>query len=100
MSFDPTRAIDDETVWFPKGMFVDNRKHSRFSDADDAERAFIFNSSDIKALNRFLGTGRLLQTNRSDYLRSLGISPTDPLSTDLGKEIDSLVGTYTKVCVC
>ncbi|TGO26756.1 hypothetical protein BPAE_0053g00090 [Botrytis paeoniae] len=98
MSFDPSRPIDDEKVWFPKGMFVDNRTNSRFGfDASDDERAFIFNSSDMKALNRFLGTGRLLQTTRNDYLRSLGILTTDPLSTDLASEVDSLVTTYTKI---
>ncbi|KAB8293892.1 hypothetical protein EYC80_009368 [Monilinia laxa] len=98
MSFDPSRPIDDEKVWFPKGMFVDNRTNSRFaSDPDDDERAFVFNSSDMKALNRFLGTGRLLQTNRNDYLRSLGILTTDSLSMELGKEVDSLVVTYAQV---
>ncbi|CAD6449396.1 cf2bf657-6cf4-4c0e-a4aa-4d25ddde8687 [Sclerotinia trifoliorum] len=98
MSFDPSRPIDDEKVWFPKGMFVDNRTNSRFaSDPEDDDRAFIFNSSDMKALNRFLGTGRLLPTTRNDYLRSLGILTTDPLSLDLGKEVDSLVTTYTKI---
>ncbi|TGO09625.1 hypothetical protein BTUL_0159g00100 [Botrytis tulipae] len=98
MSFDPSRPIDDEKVWFPKGMFVDNRANSRFGfDAGDDERAFIFNSSDMKALNRFLGTGRLLPTTRNEYLRSLGILTTDPLSTDLANEVDSLVSTYTKI---
>ncbi|KAI9650599.1 hypothetical protein NHQ30_000617 [Ciborinia camelliae] len=99
MSFDPTKPIDNEEVWFPKGMFIDNRSNSKFGtfNADDDERAFIFNSSDMKALNRFLGTGRLLQTNRNDYLRSLGILTTDPLSTDLTREVDSLVETYTKI---
>ncbi|THV52656.1 hypothetical protein BGAL_0073g00310 [Botrytis galanthina] len=98
MSFDPSRPIDDEKVWFPKGMFVDNRANSRFDfDSGDDDRAFIFNSSDMKALNRFLATGRLLPTTRSDYLRSLGILTTDPLSTDLAKEVDSLVATYTKI---
>ncbi|ESZ95598.1 hypothetical protein SBOR_3994 [Sclerotinia borealis F-4128] len=98
MSFDPSRPIDDEKVWFPKGMFVDNRSNSRFAAVpDDDERAFVFNSSDMKALNRFLGTGRLLQTRRDDYLRSLGILATDPLSTDLANEIDDLMSTYTKV---
>ncbi|KAA8565607.1 hypothetical protein MFRU_006g01870 [Monilinia fructicola] len=98
MSFDPSRPIADETVWFPKGMFVDNRTNSRFAaDPNDDERAFVFNSSDMKALNRFLGTGRLLQTNRNDYLKSLGILTTDPLSTALGKEVDSLVVTYAQV---
>lgn len=98
MSFDPSRPIDDEKVWFPKGMFVDNRANSRFDfDSGDDERAFIFNSSDMKALNRFLATGRLLPTTRNDYLRSLGILTTDPLSTDLANEVDSLVATYTKV---
>ncbi|QSZ36130.1 hypothetical protein DSL72_007255 [Monilinia vaccinii-corymbosi] len=98
MSFDPSRPIDDEKVWFPKGMFVHNRTNSKFSaDPDDDERTFVFNSSDMKALNNFLGTGRLLQTNRNDYLRSLGILTTDPLSPELGGEVDSLVLTYAKV---
>ncbi|KAF7891948.1 hypothetical protein EAF00_008250 [Botryotinia globosa] len=98
MSFDPSRPIDDEKVWFPKGMFVDNRANSRFGfDSGDDERAFIFNSSDMKALNRFLGTGRLLPTTRNEYLRSLGILTTDPLSTDLANEVDSLVSTYAKI---
>ncbi|KAM3150676.1 hypothetical protein ABEW05_008977 [Botrytis cinerea] len=98
MSFDPSRPIDDEEVWFPKGMFVDNRTHSKFGfDAGDDERAFIFDSSDMKALNRFLGTGRLLPTTRNEYLRSLGILTSDPLSRDLTSEVDSLVVTYTKV---
>ncbi|KAM0186088.1 hypothetical protein ACHAPC_004788 [Botrytis cinerea] len=98
MSFDPSRPIDDEGVWFPKGMFVDNRTHSKFGfDAGDDERAFIFDSSDMKALNRFLGTGRLLPTTRNEYLRSLGILTSDPLSRDLTSEVDSLVVTYTKI---
>ncbi|PHH90288.1 hypothetical protein CDD83_4089 [Cordyceps sp. RAO-2017] len=52
----------------------------------------------MKALNRFLGTGRKLQTTREEYLRWLGIEDTaGEISADLGTELERLLGTYGSI---
>ncbi|KAG8426305.1 hypothetical protein J3459_008219 [Metarhizium acridum] len=99
--FDPRQPITDPSVFSPRGMYVDNRsgkKGAQDDDDDDDDKAFVFDASDMKALNRFLGTGRKLQTTRSEYLRWLGISDTPgEISAALGKELESLLKTYTSI---
>ncbi|KAG6035307.1 hypothetical protein E4U41_006149 [Claviceps citrina] len=100
--FDPRKPITDPSVFAPRGMYVDNRTSSKAGvyseDDDDTEKAFVFDASDMKALNRFLGTGRKLQTSRAEYLRWLGIQDTPgEISVDLGKELESLLKTYTSI---
>ncbi|KAG5982018.1 hypothetical protein E4U55_002408 [Claviceps digitariae] len=101
--FDPRQPITDPSVFSPRGMYVDNRssgsKMGTNADEDeDEEKAFVFNASDIQALNRFLGTGRLLETTRTGYLRWLGIEdkPGD-ISADLGRELEVLLGTHRAI---
>ncbi|KAG5928335.1 hypothetical protein E4U42_000832 [Claviceps africana] len=104
-TFDPRQPITDASVFCPRGMFVDNRNNSKRGksgifeeDGEDTEKAFILSSSDMKALNRFLGTGRLLQTTRAEYLRGLGIGDKPgEISAELGKELQLLVGTYGSI---
>lgn len=97
MVFDPTQPITDPEVFKPRGMYVDNRDPNN-PDEDDADKAFVFDSSDMKALNRFLGTGRQLRTTRSDYLRYLGIADVPgEISVNLGRELDILLRTYGSV---
>ncbi|KAK8920145.1 hypothetical protein VCV18_008980 [Metarhizium anisopliae] len=96
--FDPRQPITDPSVFSPRGMYVDNRKGNKGAQGDDDDdvKAFVFDASDMKALNRFLGTGRKLQTTRSEYLRWLGISDTPgEISAALGTELESLLKTYT-----
>ncbi|KID60981.1 hemeolysin E, partial [Metarhizium hybridum] len=98
--FDPRQPITDPSVFSPRGMYVDNRKGNKGAqgDDDDDDKAFVFNASDMKALNRFLGTGRKLQTTRSEYLRWLGITDTPgEISAALGTELESLLKTYTSI---
>ncbi|EFY95151.2 hemeolysin E [Metarhizium robertsii ARSEF 23] len=98
--FDPRQPITDPSVFSPRGMYVDNRSGNKGTqdDDDDDVKAFVFDASDMKALNRFLGTGRKLQTTRSEYLRWLGISDTPgEISAALGKELESLLKTYTSI---
>ncbi|KID85264.1 hemeolysin E [Metarhizium guizhouense ARSEF 977] len=97
--FDPKQPITDPSVFSPRGMYVDNRSGNKGTqDDDDDDKAFVFDASDMKALNRFLGTGRKLQTTRSEYLRWLGISDTPgEISTALGKELELLLTTYTSI---
>lgn len=100
--FDPRQPITDPSVFSPRGMYVDNRSANKGTQGDDDDdvKAFVFNASDMKALNRFLGTGRKLQTTRSEYLRWLGISDTPgEISAALGTELESLLKTYTSVCI-
>ncbi|KHN97468.1 hemeolysin E [Metarhizium album ARSEF 1941] len=99
-NFDPRQPITDPSVFSPRGMYVDNRGGAKGmrADEDDEDKAFVFDASDMKALNRFLGTGRKLQTTRSEYLRWLGITDTPgEISVDLGKELESLLGTYSSI---
>lgn len=99
-NFNPREPITDPSVFAPRGMYIDNRpgKKRLPGDDDDDDKAFIFDSSDMKALNRFLGTGRKLQTTRSEYLRWLGIvDKPGEVSPELGKEVDLLVGTNALV---
>ncbi|KAF5139237.1 hypothetical protein E5D57_003029 [Metarhizium anisopliae] len=96
--FDPRQPITDPSVFSPRGMYVDNRSGNKGAQGDDDDdvKAFVFDASDMKALNRFLGTGRKLQTTRSEYLRWLGISDTPgEISAALGTELESLLKTYT-----
>lgn len=83
-------------------MYVDNRRHNKGSLGKEVndEKSFVFDASDMKALNRFLGTGRRLPTTRAEYLRSLGIvdNPGE-VSKELGKEVETLVGTYSSVSI-
>ncbi|KID96014.1 hemeolysin E, partial [Metarhizium majus ARSEF 297] len=98
--FDPRQPITDPSVFSPRGMYVDNRSGNKGTQGDDDDdvKAFVFDASDMKALNRFLGTGRKLQTTRSEYLRWLGISDTPgEISAALGKELESLLKTYTSI---
>ncbi|KAH0496435.1 hypothetical protein TgHK011_003795 [Trichoderma gracile] len=101
--FDPTKPIDDETIWFPRGMLIDKRTQKlrpgphvpKFR--DDGEQIFILEKGQMHALCRFLWTGKLLPTDRTQYVRYLGIVDTSVISTEVWSEIDKLLGTYTKM---
>lgn len=103
--FDPTKPITDPTVFFPKGLYVDNRvpKYDEnygeyVYDKSDDTKAFVLQSSDMKSLNRFLITGRLLQTTRPEYLRMLGIRDTEGvISAALEEVLTDLLKTYGEV---
>ena len=101
--FDPTKPISDPTIFYPNGLWINNHslapKGVTVENAnDDDPKTFALNAGSMKALNRFLGTGQLLQTTRYDYLRWLGVEDVSgEVSDDLGKEVDILVATFTKV---
>ncbi|GAB0134531.1 hypothetical protein EsDP_00002898 [Epichloe bromicola] len=104
-NFNPRDPITDPSVFCPRGMYVDNRRSNKvvgFSisneEDDDAAKSFVFDSSDMKALNRFLSTGRKLQATRAEYLGWLRIldNPAE-VSTEVGKEVDILVRTYSSI---
>ncbi|PYI08651.1 hypothetical protein BO78DRAFT_416544 [Aspergillus sclerotiicarbonarius CBS 121057] len=96
----PRKPIDinDPDVWSPKGMFVNNNRGRNTVPPDDDDKAFILNQSNMKALNRFLGTGRSLETSREAYFRSLAITDTpDQVSKALGDEVERMVEAYTNI---
>lgn len=101
-TFNATQPITDPSIFSPRGMYVDNRSSKTYlgDDDEDEPKAFVLDASDMKALNRFLGTGRKLQTTRVEYLRWLGISDNSgEISTDLGKELELLLRTYSSVSI-
>ncbi|OTA07036.1 hypothetical protein A9Z42_0078350 [Trichoderma parareesei] len=102
--FDPTKPIDDETVWFPRGMLIDKKTqklrpgpHAPRSGDDDGDQIFILEKGQMHALCRFLWTGKLLPTDRDQYVRYLGLVDTSVISKAVWSEIDNLIGTYTKI---
>ncbi|KAL7934086.1 hypothetical protein V8C35DRAFT_280397 [Trichoderma chlorosporum] len=99
-SFDPSKPIDDPEVWFPKGMFIDNKAQNlttKVYAADDEDKTFILNHDKMVALSRFLWTGKLLPTDRDAYIKTLGLTTTDEITENVWKEIDNLLTTYTQV---
>lgn len=98
--FDPSKPIEDPSVWFPKGMFISNKTRKTFTVTvaeDDDDKTFILNHDKMVALGRFLWTGKLLPTDRDAYIKVLGLTNTEEMSEKIWTEVDSLLGTYTEV---
>ncbi|KAI1776743.1 hypothetical protein F4818DRAFT_440141 [Hypoxylon cercidicola] len=107
--FDPTKPIDDPTVWYPApGLWVKtdstrgNRKVGNSKDGggndnddDDSGDAFALDSADYAALNRYVWTAKLLPTNRDDYKNIIGISTDDELTDDIWNAADNVIVTYS-----
>ncbi|KAL1999676.1 hypothetical protein VTN02DRAFT_4189 [Thermoascus thermophilus] len=83
-NFDPGKALSDETVWYPQGMY-------------NEDGTFILSTADMAALNRYVWRGRLLPTDRDEYTKSLGISDGGEISNDVWKAADDLLATYKDV---
>lgn len=100
-SFDPSKPINDPSVWSPKGLFLDNKtkKITAFSAEQDDDKTFLLDDENMVALSRFLWTGKLLPTDRETYIRVLGLTDTNEMSDKVWKEVDNLLGTYTEVCM-
>ncbi|KAI2732414.1 hypothetical protein CBS147332_1553 [Penicillium roqueforti] len=98
-SFDPSKPINDPSVWYPKGLFLDNKtkKITAFSAEQDDDKTFLLDDENMVALSRFLWTGKLLPTDRETYIRVLGLTDTNEMSDKVWKEVDNLLGTYTEV---
>lgn len=98
--FDPSKPIDDPQVWFPKGMFINNKVQQlniKVHAADDDDKTFILNHDKMVAFSRFLWTGKLLPTNRDAYIKTLGLTTTKEITDQVWDEIDNLLKTYTEV---
>jgi hypothetical protein len=92
-TFDPTKPIDDPSVWFPQGMYVQQTK--RGSDG----QVFILAQADMASLNRYAWTGRLLAVTRDEYTQSLGISNTSEMSDSVWGAVDTLLVKYATVSI-
>ncbi|KAI0521855.1 hypothetical protein F5B22DRAFT_506483 [Xylaria bambusicola] len=90
-TFDPTKPIDDPVVWYPQGMYIQQK--TRVGD----DQVFILSSTDMSALNRYAWTGRLLATTRDDYKASIGISDASQLSDSVWSAVDTLLGKYSTI---
>ncbi|PTB63928.1 hypothetical protein BBK36DRAFT_1180910 [Trichoderma citrinoviride] len=94
----PLRALDeqlpigDETVWFPRGMLIGkhdqklNIKPHDPRDRSDDEQIFILERGQMHALCRFLWTGKLLPTDRTQDTRYLGLVNTSVISTEISED--------------
>jgi len=91
MSFDPTKPIDDPSVWFPQGMYVQQKRK------DGEKPVFILADTDMSSLNRYAWTGRLLATTRDEYTLSLGINDNSEISEPVWGAVDTLLGKYKTV---
>jgi hypothetical protein len=90
-SFDPTKPIDDPSVWYPKGMYVEQQ--TRYGN----QKVFILAQSDIAALNRYVWTGKMLPTTRDEYKLSLRFSEGSEISDPVWTAADRVLGTYSAV---
>ena len=90
-AFDPTKPINDASVWKPQGMYV------KQDTKDGKEEVFILAKEDMSALNRYVWTGKLLPTNRDEYKRSLGILDGTEISDNVWTAADQLLVSYTAV---
>jgi hypothetical protein len=66
---------------------------------DDDGKTFLLDDEKMAALSRFLWIGKLLPTDRDTYIRDLGLTDTSEMSDKVWGEVDSLLGTYTEVCL-
>lgn len=92
-SFDPTKPIDDPTVWYPKGMYLED------ATGPDGEPIFILAEKDMAALNRYVWSCKLLPTNRDDYKLSLGIVDGSEISAPVWSAADKVIATYKGVSI-
>ncbi|OPB37169.1 hypothetical protein A0O28_0040810 [Trichoderma guizhouense] len=98
--FDPSKPIDDPQVWFPKGMFINNKVQQltiKVHAAADDDKTFILNHDKMVAFSRFLWTGKLLPTNRDAYIKTLGLTTAEEITDQVWDEIDNLLETYTEI---
>ncbi|KAF3077046.1 hypothetical protein CFAM422_000390 [Trichoderma lentiforme] len=87
--FDPSKPIDDPQVWFPKGMFIDNKAQQltiNVHAADEDDKTFILNHDKMVAFSRFLWTGKLLPTSRDAYVKTLGLTTTEEITDQISKD--------------
>lgn len=101
--FDPTKPIDDPTVWYPHpDLWVkfDPSSKSRSGDGDDDDpnnHAFALNSADFTKLNRYVWTAKLLPTNRNEYMSYNSIPSNNELPEEIWDAADGVITTYTDV---
>ncbi|KAI1481786.1 hypothetical protein F4774DRAFT_21331 [Daldinia eschscholtzii] len=102
--FDPTKPIDDPTVWYPHpDLWVKVNPSSRGrardgnDDDDSNSRAFALDSSDFSKLNRYIWTAKELPINRTQYIRYNSISTVNQLPDDIWNAADNVIGTYTNM---
>ncbi|KAI0528435.1 hypothetical protein GGR58DRAFT_496002 [Xylaria digitata] len=91
--FDPTKPIDDPTVWYPNPDLWVKTNPTRSDDGDD-DQAFALDSSDFAALNRYVWTAKLLPTDREFYKNVIGIVANDELPSNVWATADKVIETY------
>lgn len=101
--FDPTKPIDDPTVWYPHpDLWVKFKSNSkgRSGDGDDDDpdhHAFALDSTDFAQLNRYVWTAKLLPTTRNEYMSYNSIPSNNELPEEIWNAADGVIATYTDV---
>lgn len=94
-SFNPSKPIDDPTVWYPKGMYV--KKEA--TEVAPSREVFILAQSDMASLNRYVWTAKLLPTTRDEYKQSLAITDGGVITREVWSAADNVLTTYGTVRV-
>jgi hypothetical protein len=89
--FDPNKPLDDPSVWYPKGMYIEKGRK------DEGEMVFVLADEDMAALNRYTWSGALLPTTRDALQKNLGILDGNEISKEVWAAADDLLDTYSKV---
>lgn len=100
--FDPSKPIDDPTVWYPKDLFFTKSTRTTvtaFDAGEDTGKTILLDDENMVALSRFLWTGKLLPTNRDTYTNILGLTDLSAMNDKIWNEVDILLGDYTEVCM-
>ncbi|KAI1744548.1 hypothetical protein F4680DRAFT_228100 [Xylaria scruposa] len=99
--FDPSKPIDDPTVWYPHpDLWVkfdpSSKGLSGDDDGDDPnDHAFALDSADFAKLNRYVWTAKLLPTNRNEYMSYNSIPSNNELPQEIWDAADGVIATYT-----
>ncbi|KAI1205186.1 uncharacterized protein F4807DRAFT_471205 [Annulohypoxylon truncatum] len=98
--FDPSKPIDDPTVWYPHPNLwvkLDTSSKVRSGDGDNNDLkdcAFALDSADFAKLNRYVWTAKLLPTNRNDYMCYNSIPSNNELPKEVWDAADGVLATY------
>ncbi|OJJ88372.1 uncharacterized protein ASPGLDRAFT_31525 [Aspergillus glaucus CBS 516.65] len=87
--FDPTKPIKDPKVWYPQGMYI--------SQGDNGQKTFLLAKKDMGSLNRYVMTGRMLPTDRTEYTSTIGVADTSVISDEVWGAVDNLLRVYKTI---
>lgn len=87
--FDPTKPIKDPKVWYPQGMYI--------SQGNNDQKTFLLAKQDMGSLNRYVMTGRMLPTDRTEYISTIGVADASVISDEVWGAVDNLLRIYTTI---